>query len=385
MQTLPGAPVPPEEVIGRDELIDHLWSVLRRQSVLLTAERRIGKTSVVRKMCAETPDGIIAYYRDLEGIKTTAEFAQAVFEDVEGHVAKSKMVAGKTFKLLQHLGGAEFNGVKLPEFAAPHWKATLTHAIEDLMENTSQIVVFFWDELPWMVDAIQKNAGETTAMELLDTLRALRQTHPTRLRMVFTGSIGLHHVLSELKKEGYNNAPLNDLYSREVPPLSPEDGQKLASLLLAGEGVATSDSEAVAESIASGVDNIAFYIHHVVDRLKMQRATVTPQMVQNTIAAALTDPHDAWDLLHFQSRVRTYYGAREKLVLRLLDEVARSEPVAFDVLLNAIQSQGATDAEEVRELLRLLGRDHYLTRRTDGSYEFRYGLIRRWWRLERGL
>ena len=38
---------------GRDDLVNGLWETVDRQSVLLTAERRMGKTSVLKKMDAE--------------------------------------------------------------------------------------------------------------------------------------------------------------------------------------------------------------------------------------------------------------------------------------------------------------------------------------------
>ncbi|MEZ5602385.1 MAG: hypothetical protein R3F36_16280 [Candidatus Competibacteraceae bacterium] len=42
-------------------------------------------------------------------------------------------------------------------------------------------------------------------MDLLDTLRGLRQTH-ANLRMIYTGSIGLHHIVTALREEGYVNS-----------------------------------------------------------------------------------------------------------------------------------------------------------------------------------
>jgi hypothetical protein len=41
--------------------------------------------------------------------------------------------------------------------------------------------------------------GDESAMELLDTLRSIRQMYPA-VRMVYTGSIGLHHVIGSLRK-----------------------------------------------------------------------------------------------------------------------------------------------------------------------------------------
>ena len=53
MRTNPGGGLAPEEVVGRDALIADLWDKLERHSVMMTAERRMGKTSVLRKMLAQ--------------------------------------------------------------------------------------------------------------------------------------------------------------------------------------------------------------------------------------------------------------------------------------------------------------------------------------------
>jgi hypothetical protein len=47
MRTNPGGGLAPEEVVGRDALIADLWDKLERHSVMMTAERRMGKTSVL--------------------------------------------------------------------------------------------------------------------------------------------------------------------------------------------------------------------------------------------------------------------------------------------------------------------------------------------------
>lgn len=41
--------------------------------------------------------------------------------------------------------------------------------------------------------------------------------------------------------------------------------------------------------------------------------------------------------------------------------------------------------DDLLRLLRLMDADHYLIRDTDGGYRFRFPLIRRWWKLDRGL
>lgn len=44
-----GSTPSPEEVIGRKEFVTTLWRTLERDNVLLTAQRRLGKSSVGRR------------------------------------------------------------------------------------------------------------------------------------------------------------------------------------------------------------------------------------------------------------------------------------------------------------------------------------------------
>jgi len=81
-------------------------------------------------------------------------------------------------------------------------------------------------------------------------------------------------------------------------------------------------------------------------------------------------------------------SADAELVTLVLDCLAPdSEPLSVQVIFNRIQSQSGEHSQRDRllEVLRLMERDHYLSRTLDSSYQFRFPLIRRWWKLDRGL
>src|SRR4028119_1860205 len=147
MKANPGGKIAPAEVIGRGELISGLWERLEQQSLILSAERRMGKTSVIQKMCAEPRSNKLPIYHDLEFVRSPLEFVETVFKDVEEYLTGFNRNAKKTRALLTQLGGTEFSGFKLPEIAAPHWKALLTQTIADLVENQEPTIIFFWDEV----------------------------------------------------------------------------------------------------------------------------------------------------------------------------------------------------------------------------------------------
>ena len=62
MKANPGGTIHPSSIVGRDLLITLIWKRLEQQCVLLNAERRIGKTSVIRKMVDQPPQGWFGVY-----------------------------------------------------------------------------------------------------------------------------------------------------------------------------------------------------------------------------------------------------------------------------------------------------------------------------------
>lgn len=400
MKANPGGNIAPEEVVGRDRLIRQLWDTLDFQSVVLVAERRIGKTSVIKKMVAETPDNRLTIYRDVEGITTPIDFVERVYRDVAGHLSTLKQTTGRVSALLKHLNGVEIGGfIKFPEAAGAHWKSLLENTLEDLAEHQDCLIVLFWDELPTMLKNIADNSGEAVAMEMLNTLRGLRQMHG-RLRMVYSGSIGLHHVTAALREAGHGNPATNDMRTIEAPELAFEDACFLARELLDGEQLQCEDRNATAESIARATDCIPYYIHSVVASMKDRGNVADGKLAERIVTEAMVDDQDRWHLQHYRERLKEYYGEdRLPVVLAVLDELAAAEgPVEFDRLCSSLatalypdasQTAGqilSGDREPLRDILDLLQRDHYLRRQPDkGTYGFRFPLIQRWWCVHRSL
>ncbi len=387
MKTNPGGALAPNEVVGRDRLIEKLWSILERQSLVLTAERRMGKTSIVKKMAAEPQSGMWVFFRDLEALRSPLEFVDCVYQDVQADLSRKGRTMNRVRIFMEQVGGLEMQGLKLPKQAAPHWKTILTKTMEDLAEHQEGLLIFCWDEIPMMLDNIKRDRSETVAMEVLDTLRSLRQMVPT-VRMVFTGSIGLHHVITRLKEKGYANAPTNDMFTEDVSPLAFEDACNLARGLLAGEGIRVEEGEALVGAIARSVDCFPYYIHHVVDALRWTAQARTVAQVDEIVQANLRDDANRWDMAHYRERVDTYYaGVDRTLALGILDELATVDTsLMFQALLNRLNVQGTEQEPElVRKVVTLLRRDHYVVQQQDGSHGFKFSLIQRYWRMSRGL
>lgn len=390
MKSNPGGQIDVKMAIGRDRLIHTLWESIEQQSLIITAERRIGKTTVIKKMRAEPVSGWVPVFQDLERFHSAAEFAMSVYKEIHEFLGLKGKTMRRAKEWFTAMGGTEIGGLfKLPEKSGAHWKDILTRAIEDLInENDANgpRLLFLWDEMPFMLASIRDRDGEQTAMEVLDLLRALRQTH-ARLRMVITGSIGLHHVLTSLKKKNYSNSPVNDMLAIDVPPLDEAAAIKLATQLIEGEALASPDIADAAAAIAHEADCFPFYIHHIVRALKIRALPANRENVAQVVASQLVDANDPWELLHYRERIPNYYQDDQQTVLLLLDQLAtQTSAASVNELLAMLKGASPfDDRERLLQVLSLMERDHYLKRDAEGRYQFRFPLISRWWKINRGL
>ena len=72
MQINLGGRLQTKDVIGRDHDIARYWNILDRQGLVISAERRIGKTHIVLKMREKCPSSYLPVYQDLEAIHSIA-------------------------------------------------------------------------------------------------------------------------------------------------------------------------------------------------------------------------------------------------------------------------------------------------------------------------
>lgn len=392
MKTNPGGRLAPDEVIGREQLIDSIWRCVSDQSLIINAERRIGKTSILQLLQARPRRGWVPVLDDLEKIQTALEFSKLIYAHSAQFLGRFDKQMRNVQRLLSGLslrhGDTE---ATLPNLAPSNWKDLLIASITDLEEaKTDQRLLFLWDEVPYMLTRIAKGEGDEMAMAVLDTLRSLRQMHP-RVRMILTGSIGLHHVINDLKKKGHINAAINDVRTIEVSVLEPAYARRLARELLTGEGVACVDPEDdVAAAIAELTDGFPYYIHHLVAHLTRTRQAASTASVQAAWQSQLRDPDDPWQLRHYNDRIDIYYPSTARTVRLLLDELAiasrEKQGRGLTELLDHLKQVSTfDDRETLKAILNSLARDHYVSKCADNRYIFKWSFLAGWWLKENDL
>ena len=388
MQINPGGRLNTKDVVGRDNEIARYWRVLERQGLVISAERRIGKTHIVLKMRDECRSGFLPFYQDLESVHSTAELIRSIYGTVHQSLSTLPGLRARLAKWSGLLPD-RIGGVHLPTGAST-WQVLLSRAFDDLIGIADdRLILMLWDEFPLMLHNLQRREGNDAAIQLLDFLRALRLARADRLRFLFTGSIGLHLVLRTLRKAGNTNDPVNDMLSLTVPPMAHRDTCDLAAALLQETRATPAQVPGLASRIAGEVGGFPYYVHHVVDQLDQLRRPPILQDVSSAVDSLVYDSHDPANLNYYVNRLSSYYADDERsLALVVLDTMAGlPSPTPVPELLNLCRYRDPSLADErLREVLTALAEDHYVEPRKGAggaAYEFRWQLVKRWWKERR--
>lgn len=387
----PAGALEPHEVFGRDGLIEEFWNLLRTSSVIVDAPRRMGKSSILRKMAAEAPVNAIAIWIDLEVPQNPTQFYQTVYDHSKNHLLLWRQLASSAKHLTHHLGGIKAFGIALPTFTPFHWTNLITKHVAGLLKaNPTKHLILMFDELPLMLGKFCKADNHTEAAAVLGTLRHLREVHGNRFRTVYSGSVGLHHVIDVLEARGIREPSLNTMELFNVPPLSADSASLLAAELAQTAKLTTEKN--THDSIAKNTDGIPFYIHHVLRSMTRQDvSTWSNERFSGAFDQWLADPADPWKIRsdHFQRLTSPDYYDEEtrRVALAILDLIASKEAGAKEVECHACAASARPqDVNQIVEwcdgVLRLLCLDHYLVR-NGRTYAFRYKYFMRWWQVNR--
>jgi hypothetical protein len=343
-------------------------------------------------------------FLEVEGIESCHLLAERILNRTESLFTKTQGIRNELNKLKKRFGGIEVFGIfKFPEPRQENWQDLLQTVIGWICNvRPERRVLLILDELPYMLQKInsvaQSENKKHEAITLLDNFRALRQRH-RNLRMIFAGSIGLHHVLKDLTQQTLPSEPFNNMEAVEIGPLEDCDAILLTEHLLSIEKISiVDDRDEVIRSIIVNTNNVPFYIERVISRLAGLGKPVSVAEVETTIQRQLTDDNDPWEMEHFRSRLEVYYQTRlidasnhpvseASLARAVLDHlVTANTPQSIDEIWRVIRSQFVlTDRQAIIQLLRSLTQDHYLICDSNKRYRFRFSLVQRWWKIAQDL
>lgn len=366
MSLVVGGVVPPENVVGRVREEQEILSSLAHGGAALVGDRRHGKTSLARLVAHTARQRGLTVVSVSAERQTYAEFVTALAGEL-GRIDSALRQEVERWKVAFGTGPVRFE------------RAQAGAALDDLLQRAvararSGPLVLFIDEVTVLARNLERE-GAGGGDAFLHLLRRFRQDNTGRLATVLSGSIGFHHV------SGDALSSVNDIRKVTVGPIRHDHATYLAECLMLGARVDGTDAHLVAESIAATAENVPYYIQHLVAASARTGGPVRPGDIPALLRAAVTDPHDPWDLRHYRDRLRNYYGDDAAAIANLLDIYAHAAgPVSVDTVAHLLRSEGSTigDRDQLVSFIERLEQDHYLRRAGDEDC-FASGLVQSAW------
>ncbi len=370
--------------------------------LLIVAQRRIGKTSLMREAARRLGERFICLQVDLQKSHSPADAIVELSIATRPYGSlwrKTKdvfsNVLGKAADVVESLQLDELTVTLRSGVTAGDWQAKGDRLFETLAAAEKDVVVFL-DEVPILVSRIlhgndfritPDRRGQTDAF--MSWLRDNCIRHQGKARVVVTGSIGIEPILSSAGL----SATLNVLTPFELDPWSRETATGCLEALANGYGL-----EFQPGAIEALLDHIGVCIpHHVqmfFDNLyrtakQKKSTTITPDLVNQVYEHKMLSIRGHAELSHLEERLKLVLGpSSHPLALSLLTEAAVVGDLAPEVALGLARDYLSGDEnpeEEVREILGILEHDGYLRRQSGGGYVFVSKLLEDWWRARYGF
>ena len=366
---------------------------------LLTAQRRMGKTSLVRELLRRlNEEGEFAtVFVDLEGANDAADaVAEVAIQARPVQRAWDRIRDGFANHLkdigdrIEEVGVADLKVKLRAGIDAGTWQRNGDHIFEALAANESPVVLAI-DELPILVNRLLKGHDfrvtpqrREAADQFLSWLRRNGQAHRGRVCMIVSGSIGLEPVL----RQAGLSAQANIFSPFELQPWSQDTSVRCLGALARTYGVDISlhlRREMCRRLRCCVPHHVQQFFDHLHEHLRRDgRSKATSADVAQVYERDLLGVRGQIDLEHYEGRLRMVLGPEGyRTALTLLTEAAVNDGLLTHnaVHLYRESSLSSTDGGEVpiADILYSLEHDGYLERQA-GDYRFVSGLLEDWWR-----
>ena len=195
--------------------------------LLLVAQRRMGKTSLLREVMRRLDDEYVCLFVDLQKAANAAEAIVELALAVRPHKSlwgKATGVFGNVFdKIKDMVDKVEVGDLAVTlrsGITAGDW-ANKGNQLLAVLAASKKPVIVFCDEVPIMVNRLLKGSdgrvtpeGRAQADEFMSWLRRNTIDHKGKIRFVVSGSIGFEPVLHQARL----SATLNTFESFELKP-----------------------------------------------------------------------------------------------------------------------------------------------------------------------
>lgn len=374
-----GPPVEGDDFFGREKEIRQANRLLdRNHSLLLSAPRRIGKSSLAKRLIEEKKaQGWKCVYIDLEETTTEEGFLRLVIEAFKNNGIWKQFAEGMSKGLASVLDRIEKVSVGPVDFNIGKKEEQ-----EDLYKNLKELIkheedtFIVVDELTLFLGILNKsdNGAEKVAF-ILNWLRSLRQVSKTQVRWLFCGSVGLRNFTSAMNL-GYT---INDLTEFSLDELTREEAIGLLRGLCRSEDINMSE-ECINYTLDKLQWNIPYFIQVIFSKLAEDYGG---KITQENIDVAYDKLYSENYLSTWSERLAEYreYEVPARQILKSLS--TQSSGMERDSMLDILMTDQDVSMREqidytLSKVLEMLENDGYIIKKNT-TRAFRSPLLRDYW------
>ena len=359
-----------------------------RNHVLLTGQRRMGKTSIARELGRRLEaKGWVFLFADVEGATCPEEVITQIAQashPVRSISSRFASTMGRWFTdNIEEINALDF-GVKIRAgLDEGSWRRHGEQLLRNCAEHDKPVLLVI-DELPIFLNRMLHQDGDARRVDefmswLRGVLQALGDDSPV---LILSGSIGLEPLMRRL---GLPDR-INHLYPFRLGPWNRDTSTKCFEHLFKSYKLPVEDgvANAVHEALGVGVPHhVQSFFARLRDFAIMQgRDRVTVEDVGEVYRNALLGASGQNDLVHYETRLKE--GLEDEnysIAMEILAEAATLEVFtpAARKCLERLYSTVVDDAPgRIADTLEVLVHDGYLES-GDGGYRFPSRLLKDWW------
>lgn len=371
--------------------------------LLLVAQRRIGKTSLMREAARRMEDRYLCLHVDLQKADSPADAIVELSIATRPHNSlweKTKDIFANILdKVTGHIESFQIEDITVTlrsGLTGGDWQVKGDRLFATLAVSEKPVVVFF-DEVPILVNRMLKGADYQITPErrqqtdaFMSWLRENSIRHRGKVRLVVTGSIGLEPIL----RQAGLSATLNTFTPFNLEPWTPPTAAGCLQGLANEYNLTFKPGavEKIVELLGSCIPHhVEMFFEHVYQVCKLRGfKEVSEELVKEVYETDMLSVRGHVELSHMEERLKMVFGPQlHPLALALLTEAAVSGCLTAEAtkILSqeyAFENETRPPVDVTREILGILEHDGYLHREGD-AYTFVSKLLKDWWKARFGF
>jgi hypothetical protein len=367
-------------------------------NILLVAQRRMGKTSLLKKIADELKERYYPIFVDLQAARNSPDAIRDLSVAIHEHKAlgqKIKEVFANILSKIEKFEVFDFGVTLRAGLSASNWEQKGDEIFKALAQADKPVLLLL-DEVPIMLSYVLKgetskisSAGKSEVDKFMSWLRKNSLAHQANVRIVISGSIGLGPVL----KEAGLSATINHLEPFELKPWSEDVAIGCIEALSNEYGVQLQDG--VAKEMVNKIGcciphHVQMFFNHIYAYcVRKDNMVCSIKDVDEVYQTAMLGVPGHPELTHYEERLEMVLGKEMfTFAIDMLTETAVTGCLTNEAI-RAFQKEysplieGIDIVEVQKDILWVLEHDGYIQQSKNG-YVFVSKLLQQWWKNHHG-